>query len=46
MKKLGEQPTSKPTMTTERIEQKEVNTESLAAPVIEEENESNRRTYK
>ena len=36
MRKSGEQPTSKPTMTKERIEQKEVETELLAAPLIED----------
>ena len=36
MKKSGEQPMSKPTTTTERIEQKEVKTELLAAQVIED----------
>ena len=37
MKTQGEQPMSKLTTTTERIEQKEVKMESLAAPVIEDE---------
>ena len=36
MRKSGEQPTSKPTTTTERIEQKEIKMELLAAPVIED----------
>ena len=35
MKKLKEQPMSKMTMTTEKMEQKEVKTELPAAPVIE-----------
>ena len=43
LKRLGEEPMSEATMTTEMMEQKEVKTELPAAPVIEDRMCKNRR---